>query len=354
MNTVNIEDRDLWWEARRQSVEEIEVDPEVTYGMLSFAIEEKRAIVADLNLYRPGVNLKALIDRGVTHFILRIGGPRSWVEGNWRYEEDPTYRVYWNELKKLGIDPTKQVIGYVIHNAFEDFRLARTVHTDLINQWTSGGYMPAAIVFDHEVAKCWRNGAEITCTPPNLVDSLKANTAQAWNVFRKPIGIYTARWFINSYGYAQHEAYFDQVNRPEAGKQRPMWYAWVPQSSLGSTVWEQAEDCTNKLLIPTGDQTGKYLQCGSYSVYDLWQFLFSFRTPEMVGANQPGIDISISRGTVAEFEAAFGLTAGSAPDPEPDPEPDPDTTLAAKVALLERDLAALKAVYLKHTHGEPV
>lgn len=352
---------DLWWEARQTTaamrppfkdqvttlVRSLPGRPaQVTMGALAIGREDN-AIVADLNLYRPNYNLQALIDRGVNRFILRMGGPRAWIEGDWRYQEDSTWRPYMTELDRLGVDVGRQVLGYYIHNAAEDWRLAGDLdtHVQLINTWTSGGFMPAGFICDHEVAEFWRGGTKITITNFNLVESLKAVTAKVYAKWRKCSAIYSARWFMDRFGPNEHTTYLNNVNRPPSaggeGMQRPMWYAWVPQPALGNTVWSSAKDCVDQLLVPTGDQVGRFLNMGDWSLYGLWQYLFSFRTPEMVAANQPGIDLSISRGTLAEFDALFGLTSV---EPEPDPEDPPvvDAELAARVAELETDVAELK------------
>lgn len=327
MTEYDERDLDLWLLARAHTAMLAgEFHPTLVQtlrGLLPSAARDDCAIVVDLNKYRPGYNLQALLDRGVNRFILRMGGPTQWIEGDWRYQEDPTWRPYMDQLDALGVDVHRQVLGYFIHNPFEDWRLAMDydVHVQLVNQWTGGGYMPAGFICDHEVAECWRGSVKITCTPSNLVGSLAAVTDKIYKKWRKVSAVYTARWFMDRYAKVEHETYFDNINKPEsiggAGMQRPVWYAWVPQSSLGNTVWESAVDCANALLIPNSDQLSRFLQCGSYSLYELWQFLFSFRTPEMVAAGQSGIDISVSRGTLAEFDAMFGLTAGPAPDTQP-------------------------------------
>lgn len=362
--------RDLWYEARKshQPNRVLELARNViqslpgrparqTFAALNLG-RENAAIAVDLNKYRDKRNIKAFIDMGVDIFILRIGGPGRWYDGDWQYTQDATYRPYLEQCDKYGV--LNRTIGYIVHNPFESWSIngatGETIHTELIDDWTSGGYMPQAFCYDHEVGKCWRGSAEITVTNTNVVRSLAENTQNTWTKFRRMVGIYTARWFLNTYGPVEHQTYFDNINKPESaggpGKQRPMWYAWYP--STFTKTYGNAQDALTDLLVPSGEQTGKFLQMGSYSLADLWQFTDRLKLSGVMldgSADTTGVDASVSLGSLSEVCAAFGLGI-TTPPPPVDP-PDPPTgdyatraelaALAANVAEIETKLAAAKA-----------
>lgn len=334
-------ERDLWWEARQshQPSQVMELARDViqslpgrpakkVFAALSLG-RENAALAIDLNKYRPNRNLKAYQDAGVVIFILRIGGPGAWIEGDWRYQMDATYKPYLEQCDKIGV--LDRTIGYIVHNPFEIWTqngaTGETVHTELLDDWTSGGWMTKAFCYDHEVAECWRGATKITCTNVNLVKSLAENTLNTWKKFHRMVGVYSARWFINSFGLAEHITYFDNINKPEseggAGKQRPAWWAWYPQTL--SKVYANLQDSLADLLQPTADQTGKFLQCGSYSLADLWQFTSCLK---LAGAmldgkdDTIGVDASVSLGTLTEACAAFGLGAAMPPEPPVPPSGD--------------------------------
>lgn len=355
---------DLWWDARNsyKPNQVIELAKNVMMSLpgqptkqvfAALALgRENAALAIDLNKYRTNRNLQVYKDAGVDIFILRIGGPGAWVDGAWQYTQDVTYRPYLEECDRIGV--LDRTIGYIVHNPFESWSengaTGETIHTELIDDWTSGGYMPKAFAYDHEVATCWRGATEITCTPINLVRSLQENTANTYRKFRRMVGIYTARWFINKYALSEHITYLDNINKPEsmggAGKQRPMWYAWYAQTF--SKTYTNLQDSLSDLLVPTTDQTNKLLQCGSYSLADLWQFTATLKLAGGMnggGNDTVGVDASVSLGTLSEVCAAFGLGTGVTPppDPDPDPEPEPDPELEARVKALEDWRAAIKA-----------
>ena len=221
---------------------------------------KQHGLILDLNKYRGQRNLKQLMDAGADGFILRIGGPAQWVEGDYRYQEDPTWRSYMDQAKALGIQD--QIGGYIIHNPFEDWHLQgiiSNVHLNLLNQWTSGGYMPGYFILDHEINYCYRGANKIICTVPNMVNSLNSVTDQIWKQFRRMVGIYTGRWFIDQNGPVEHAAYLDNINKPEslggAGKQRPMWYAAYNNPTVEFTDLKQAVEA---LPTPTSTYTGRF------------------------------------------------------------------------------------------------
>lgn len=341
--------RDLWWEARQshKPSRALELATEIIYSLPGVPARRRfvkpailgadnKALAIDLNKYRANRNLRSYVDAGVNCFILRLGGPTQWVEGAWKYEIDATYKPYLEQINKLGM--VGSTIGYIVHNPFEETSIngatGETMHTELIDEWTSGGWMPQAFCYDHEVATCWRGSTKITCTAPNLVKSLNINTDNTWKKYRRMVGIYTARWFINQYGLAEHVSYLDNVNKPESvggpGKQRPMWYAWYAQ-----TFPEQYADLRaslTKLIDPTPAQVNAYLQCGSYSLADLWQYTFTLK----LTGDDIGVDANVSLGTKAQFYEAWGLKDTVTPPPPPPPEPEPDpTTLAQLIAQVD-------------------
>jgi len=302
-------------------------------------MDEKHGLIIDLNKYRPGRDLKRYLDAGVDGFIFRIGGPTQWVEGNWRYAEDPTWRPYMDQAKALGIQD--RVGGYIVHNPFEDWRLqgvVSNVHLNLLNQWTSGGYMPGYFILDHEINYCWRGNQKIIVTVPNLVASLASVTDQIYKQWRKMVMIYTGRWFIDQNGPVEHATYLDNINRPETGKQRPrpMWYAWY-LTMFGSKTYTNLRQAITDIPTPTGDAFGKYLQCGSYSGADLWQFTDRLK----LGNDVEGVDASVTWGTLEEYWRAVGVS--TSPEPEPEPEP-PPVDLSEINAKLDRIIAELEGL----------
>jgi hypothetical protein len=296
--------------------------------------ETKHALIIDLNRYRVR-ELKAYLDAGVDGFIFRIGGPSQWVEGDYRYKEDETWRPYLEQADKCGV-PRDRIGGYIVHNPFEDWRLAQDIHLDCLNQWTSGGYQPGYYILDHEIATCWRGASKITATPYNVVASLNAVTDKIAKQTRRPVMIYTARWFTNSNGPAEHVTFLDNINRPEVGKQRLLWYAWY-LTQYDTKTYASARQAISDLPTPTGDQVGKLLQCGSYSLWDLWQFTAKLK----ITGDAQGVDASVTRLSADAFWAQVGASTG--PEPEQPPVVNPEyVTRAEWQAFMER--------YEAHTH----
>lgn len=302
--------------------------------------ESKHGLIIDLNKYRPGRSLRQLLDLGVDGFIFRIGGPAAWNEGSWGYAEDPTWRGYLEQADRVGI-PREQIGGYIIHNPFEDWRLDHNAHLDLLNQWTGGGYQPGYYIVDHEIAACWRGSTKITATPYNLTSSLAALMDKLWKTKRRAVMVYTARWFLNGNGPLEHTTLLDNINSPAAGKQWCMWYAaYLQQSLYAQKCYANARDALADLQSPTGEAVGKYLQCGSYSLWDLWQFTNTLK----LGDDAQGVDASVTRGTIDEYWALVGAKA--APPPEPDPQPEPDAEedlLLGALAEIDEKLGAILA-----------
>jgi len=308
--------------------------------------ETRHGLIIDLNKYRPGKNLKQYLDAGVDGFIFRIGGPAAWVEGNWQYQEDATWRSYLEQADKIGI-PRDRIGGYIIHNPFEDWRLEQDVHLDCLNQWTSGGYMPGYFILDHEIATCWRGSTKITATPFNLVSSMEAVMSKMWKKYRKPVMLYTGRWFIDTNGQADHIIKLDNINGPATGKQWGMWYAAYLQTQLFDLEqYGNLRDALKALPTPTGDTVGKLLQCGSYSLYDLWQFTDRLK----ITGDSVGVDANVTRGTIDEYWKLVGAKVGPVEPPtepeEPEQPEEPESiTHAALMAKLDQILARINAIY---------
>lgn len=364
---TKIADRDIWWEARnshrpnrlmeigREVIQSLPGRParSMFVGARSILGAADKALAIDLNKYRSGRNLKAYQDAGVDCFILRIGGPTQWVEGAWNYQIDATYKPYLEQLDKLGM--LGSTIGYIVHNPFEETSIngatGETMHTELIDDWTSGGWMSQAFVYDHEVNTCWRGSTKITATAPNLVKSLNINTDNTWKKFKRMVGIYTARWFINATSLTEHTTYLDNINRPDVGKQRPMWYAWYAQTY--AEQYTNLRDSLTKLIDPTVAQINSLLQCGSYSLADLWQYTYTLK----LTGDDIGVDANVSLGTKAQFFDAFGLkTEVTPPPPPPPPPPSGDYVTRAEFDALVAEVDTRLDWLDKHTHttGGPV
>lgn len=351
--------RDLWWQARLKTarmrpslfvqlqgkVQSLRGAPVQPVYSMSPLVREGAAIVVDLNKYRADFSLKNMVDFGVNRFILRIGGPTAWIADRWGWEEDKTFRPYMDQLAALGL--TNKTLGYIVHcsGAAREAPSTNTDHVQLLDQWTSGGYMPAAFIFDDEVYEWWSGGVQVKNTPVNHVLSLSTSTRQTWEKFRRIPGIYTARWFIDKYPglFAEYSVFLDRMNGTSEGTQRPMWYAWVP--TVFNETFSNASAFVSKLVTPTSDQIGRFLQCGSYSAYNIWQASFTFRLPNMA----VGVDCSVSRGTLADYDYAFNMQGEVTPPPPPPPDnppPTSDPTLAAiltAVQAVKADTAAARA-----------
>jgi hypothetical protein len=185
---------------------------------------------------------------------------------------------------------------------------------------------------------------------PNLVNSLRINTQNTWEKFRRMVGIYTARWFVNASGLNEHITYLDNINRPEVGKQRPMWYAWYAQTY--AEQYTNLRDSLTKLIDPTVTQTNSLLQCGSFSLADFWQFTYTLK----LTGDDIGVDASVSLASKAEVFAAFGLKTGTTPPPPPPPPPDPTAVTRAEFDALTARVATLESKAVNHVHmkGTPV
>ncbi len=299
--------------------------------------QTKHGLIIDLNKYRPDRNLKEYLDAGVDGFIFRIGGPAQWVEGDYRYTEDPTWRSYIEQADKLGI-PRDRIGGYIVHNPFEDWRLTNDVHLDLLNQWTSGGYAPGYYIVDHEINYCYRGSAKITATPYNVVSSLAAITDKIRKKFNRPAMIYTARWFINQSGPTEHTVYLDNINGPSTGKQRLMWYAWY-LTQYNDKRYTDARQAITDLPIPTSGNVAKYLQCGSYSLWDLWQFTDRLK----IGDDTVGVDASVTRLPADDYWRMVGAQVGPVePPPPPAEEEEKEYVTRAEFDALVRQYAAME------------
>ena len=318
------ETTDLWLEARQHTARlayKMREPQNSPFGATIALGRTDAAIMPDFNKYRQR-SLLPYIDAGADAFMFRMGGPLQWVSGNWRYTMDPTWRPLMEEADRLGF--LDRVIGYIVHNPFELYTVngatGETMHTELIDEWTSGGYMPRAFVYDHEVARCWQNGVLIQCSPYNLVKSLEVNTQNTWEKYHRTVGIYTARWFTDANARVEHETYFYNINRPPVdggvGLQRPLIFAWYGQDM--AVTYTSLETAVADLFQPTDTQTKAYLALGSAG--HAWQFTDRLKLePDTIG-----VDASVSLGNKAQFLHDFGLFAAEPPvPPPPEPEPEP-------------------------------
>jgi hypothetical protein len=365
-------ERDLWYEARQRTADEGKSIKSILTNSLFkaslvsipglptrafFSLDAKAAdeavFVPDFNKYRKR-DLKPYLDAGCKAFMFRIGGPFRWVDGNWGYQLDPTYREYMEQADKLGV--LGQTIGYIVHNPFESWSIngstGETIHTELIDEWTAGGYLPAALMYDHEIDKCWRaTGAEVYCTAPNLVTSLAENTLNTWKKYHRNVSIYTANWFLRQKNYwTGHDVYFTNLNKPKTlggeGTQRPLHMAWYGKELKGP--YPTLAELQAEMLKPTPEQLGKLLYCGYRA--DLWQFTSAGR----IGTDTIGVDMNVSLAAHAStFWETYGLKAPGTvvPPVEPPIEPPaPDDQILARLATAEAGILSLTSRLEKHTH----
>lgn len=327
----NFKTRDLWWEARQKSAKRykglVELSIAVSVSLRGratkrvfnpSAIAQRPDVVLmpDLNKYRIR-DLKPYIDFGCKAFMFRMGGPGQWVDGDWKYTLDPTFRDYITQAYKYGV--IDQTIGYIVHNPFEYWTensvSHETVHTQLVDEWTQGGFMPKAFCYDHEVGTCYRStGAPVTVTVPNLITSLATNTDNTYKKFKRTVSIYSANWFMRNFGWTEHDTYFHNVNLPTTvggpGTQRPLMEAWY--SKILSKIYPDITTLYNEMTVPTPEQVGAYLYCGYQA--DSWQFTDRLK----VGTDSIGVDCSISLGNPEQFYYTFGLVQPGVTPPVPD------------------------------------
>lgn len=374
LSMAEIQGRDLWWEAREHSrrlAEQAELEAKkrgektlanylrdllfkaVTMSLpgrpaktqlMPTAIAQRPDVVwfVDLNKYRVR-DLKPYIDAGCKAFVLRMGGPTQWVLGDHKWTIDATFRPYLEQAAKYRV--TDQTIGYIVHSPFEDWSVngatGETLHTELIDDWTAGGYMPRAFCYDHEVALCYRStGAENWVTPVNLVTSLQENTQNTWKKYRRTVSIYTAVWFAKSRTgfWEQHDTYFYNVNKPESaggpGTQRPLWLAWYGQTM--SKTYNNMGEVSADLFTPTPEQVGKFLYIGYQG--NAWQFTSALK----LAGDTVGVDMSISLDNAKTFYYNFGLVEPGSTPPPPPPPPPPAGDVEARLAAVETKTAKLE------------
>jgi hypothetical protein len=304
---------------------------------------DKACLAIDLNHWREAQvkRIPEYQDAGVDLFIGRLGGPTRWVYGDWRYAEDKTWRMMLEQCAKIGIEPG-QTVGYLVENPFlgEDASYTDDHHAQLCDQYTSGGAMPGAFILDQEVDKCWKNGKDTFCTHINLTRSLSNNMDKIYKKFRRMVGLYTGRWFVDAHTRLNYETLFNNLNGDGsyAGKQRWLWLAWLPVPFKEN--FAALEEALSKLPNPTSDQLNRFLRIGN-SEADLWQFTFTLKLP----GDPIGVDASVSLKPWSELAAYLGLTGAVTPPPadpptEP-PAPPTDPDLTARVGALSQELTAL-------------
>lgn len=362
----NIYERDLWAEARARTrrgaykgLRNTMQDSLFVLKTISFpgqparefnvptAIAQAPNVVwfIDLNKYRASYDLKVFIDAGVKAFMFRMGGPTRWVLGNWGYDIDKSFRPYMEQADKYGV--LDQTIGYIVHNPFESWEInnatGETIHTELVDEWTAGGYMPRAFCYDHEIHECYSStGATITVTAHNLKNSLAVNTNNTYKKFKnRTVSIYSAKWFMNLRAdyWLEHDTYFHNINKPEseggAGTQRPLMMAWYGQNM--SKQYQHMDAVATDLLRPSPEQVGKYLYCGYEA--NSWQFTDRLK----VGTDTVGVDGNRSLDDIKTFYYNFGLIEpGSTPPPPPDDDPPPTGDVEARLAKVEAGLTRVE------------
>jgi len=364
---ANIYERDLWAEARARSRQGAYKGLRNTlqdslfilktisfpgkparefYTPTAIAQDDKVVWFVDLNKYRASYDLKTFIDAGCKAFMFRMGGPTRWVQGDWGYAIDASFRPYLEQADRYGV--LGQTIGYIVANAFETWNIngatGETIHTELIDDWTAGGYMPAAFCYDHEIHECYTStGAKITATAHNLKTSLAENTLNTWKKFKRVVSVYSAKWFMNLRAdyWLEHDTYFHNINLPEAeggaGVQRPLMMAWYAQNM--SKQYSNVSGVQADLLKPSPEQVGKYLYCGHQA--NSWQFTDRLK----VGTDTVGVDGNRSLDDADTFYYHFGLVKpGTTPDPGPDPNPNPQPgTVEQRLTNVEARQAKLEA-----------
>ena len=104
-------------------------------------------------------------------------------------------------------------------------------------------------------------------------------------------------------------------------------FNWISRPQV--EFHDNAGGLVSALVTPSADQIARFLQCGSHSAYALWQCTFTFRLPSM----STGVDCSVSRGSLADYDAMYNFAAGNPPTPPPPP---PAGDWQAAVADLRR------------------
>ncbi len=361
-------ERDLWWEARqrnmnpgfKQKLKELLIKvtslslpgagPVKRYWEMSaLAARSDVVFMPDFNKYRKR-RLKAYQDAGCKAFMGRIVGPIRWVQGNWGYAVDDFWYDFLNQAAALGV--VDQTIGYIVHNPFESWSVngatGETIHTELVDEYTSGGYMPRAFMIDHEINTCWTSvGREIKITVPNLITSLAENSLNLWKKYKRTVSAYSADWFMSQNGWDEHYTYFTNMNKPESqggeGTQRPLIMAWYGQNM--TKQYSSMQQVGTDLFVPTPKQVSELLYCGYQA--NAWQFSPTVRinTGNLDGSDDTiGVDMNISLDPAKMFFYNFGLIEPGATEPPPPPPPDEEPTeLALRVRELELKQAGLEA-----------
>jgi hypothetical protein len=369
-------ERDLWKEARDQSSKYTgSIFLHILVAVLKFLFPKRfqaltvktfgagqSLLCVDLNKYRPDVNVEMLIDQGVRMFMLRVIGPTRWVYGAWNYETDITFVTYYQRIRAYATQKGVKVwiMGYGVHNPWANEQSNYTgpdpqVH--LLKEATRN-HICDLYSWDDEVATCWKDGKETTCTAVNLVKSISICMEQTFlemernaDGSRKMPVHYSANWYMKKYAPKEYQAWLDNTNRDVETRHFLTWRAWLP------TVFSQAfaliSELFDKVISPTGIQENSFLRMGSELAADLWQCTFSAIGPWCADTNKDGkpegIDASISYGpsaTIQQFAYNANLSLATEPEEPEDPE-NPPVGLYLTTADFEK---WKKEDYQKHVH----
>lgn len=310
---------------------------------------ENSAIVIDLSGWEKGVSLKPFKDAGATHVILRMVYQGQYVFDNWQLTEDVCYRGWYDQARALGL----YVGGYALYCAgvdAADYQNSEDMLNAIDRAMGGGRYKPDFLFIDDEVNTWMEHGTRVTATPTNQVKGVRILVDKCWKRFRIVTGHYSRVTFMKQTpAYAnEYTAWLDSVNR--ADKCVPNWYADYLYYKQVINPANLREFATN-LAYPSSTMEDKYLSCGSYSLWDLWQVAGDVTTP------WGPCDISVSRQPVDKFNLLFNLTTPIPPDDDDDGDDGgDDSALAERVTAMEQQLTALRAEFRAHRHemGAPV
>lgn len=362
--------RDLWWEARNKTaalqqpwwVKLLAWITRLIFGtpvdFMGFGAAG-RLMCVDLNKYRPDVNVEMLIDMGVRVFMLRVGGPASWV---WPANPvmDETFVPYYNRIRTYAKakNLTVYIIGYGVHNAWSNEQ-GNYIGLDPQVAWlkeATRNHLCDDYCWDDEVAKIWKDGKETTVTANNLVKSISICMEQTFNEMeRSPLGPnyhkmpvhYSANWFMKTYAPNQYLTWLDNNNKDIDSRHFLTWRAWIP--TVFSEVFATIGAMFDKVIDPTGIQENAYLRYGSGLAADFWQCTFTAKGNWCGSQSASGIDASVGYGpskTLADFAycANLPLSQDDTPKPPDNPNDPPQTgELEDRVEILESTVAGLDA-----------
>lgn len=292
------------------------------------------AIVIDVSSYEPNSKMADFKAAGATHVILRMGYQNAYNAANWQLTEDSCYRKWFDEAKSAGL----WVGGYYLYCAGvdeQDYEHSEGLLTHM-GEIMANGYKPDFLMIDDEVNTWWDGARKITATAVNQVKGARILIDKSWKKFAKVTGHYSRVTFMKQRTdyELEYKTWLDNINRIE--KVVPNWYAyyWYYKQNLNPS---SLTALISVLTYPTSVQENSYLQMGSYSLWDLWQFAGDVVTP------WGKCDISVSRLPVKEFNALFNIGDAVTPPPVDPPPPPP----AGQVTRAEFDAALARVAELE-------